>query len=93
MIKIKEKVPIIDESKCSNCDTCFSVCPRNAIIKNVDYTCSKCIKYCITMEVPCNPEHKIFCYENCDTCGLCVTSCPENAISWFEIPVKHEKSF
>ena len=79
-------VPFIDVAKCINCEECITVCPTNAICKQYSYSCSKCIKYCLSLEVPCNPDHYIFCYEQCDTCGLCVTACSVDAINWFEIP-------
>jgi Pyruvate/2-oxoacid:ferredoxin oxidoreductase delta subunit len=82
---IKSKIPIINVEKCTNCDKCIEICPTDAICKSNNYTCSKCIKYCLTMDVPCNPDHKVFCYEKCDSCGICVTSCPVNAITWFTI--------
>ena len=85
-----EKVPIIDVAKCIKCDKCIEVCPTDAICKSGDYSCSKCIKYCLSIEVPCNPDHNVFCYEKCDSCGLCVSACSENAINWFKIPVTHE---
>jgi Pyruvate/2-oxoacid:ferredoxin oxidoreductase delta subunit len=88
MLKIKkpEKVPIINESKCINCDKCITACPKNAICKKANYNCSKCIKYCLSIKVPCNPEHYIFCYEQCDACGLCIPACPVDAIIWYKVP-------
>ena len=81
-----ELVPIIKTELCLNCDKCVAACPTNAIYKKVDVSCAKCIKYCIAMKVPCNPEHYIFCYEQCDACGKCVSVCPVDAVYWFKIP-------
>lgn len=77
-----ERLPVIDASKCIDCEKCVAVCPENAIYKIVDVACAKCIKYCISMEVPCNPAHYIFCYDLCDACGKCVISCPSEVIHW-----------
>lgn len=81
-----EKVPVIDILKCINCDKCITACPKNIIYKKMEYSCSKCLKYCLSIQVPCNPKHYIFCYEQCDGCGLCVSVCPVDAINWFKIP-------
>ena len=80
-----ESVPIIKSGLCINCDKCVAACPTEAILKSNDSACAKCIKYCISMEVPCNPEHYIFCYEKCDACSACVSACPVEAIDWFKI--------
>ena len=80
-----KKIPVIDYTKCIKCDTCMNVCHTKTIRKEADYTCVRCVQYCRTMQVPCNPNHYVFCYEDCDSCGECVTSCPENAMYWMDI--------
>lgn len=79
-------VPVIDSSKCKRCDLCITVCPTTAIQKVTTNACAKCIGYCLTMQVPCNPVHYVIVYDQCDSCGLCVSSCPHNAIYWFTSP-------
>ncbi len=74
------KLPVIDFAKCTNCKECIEICPQNAIIESENFSCSKCIKYCVSMDVPCNPEKIIFSYEHCDVCGKCISACPSNAI-------------
>ena len=81
--KAKVKLPVIDFTKCRKCKKCINVCPTKAISVSFNNCCAKCIKYCLTMEVPCHPQDIIFKYERCDACGLCLEVCPENAISWF----------
>jgi formate hydrogenlyase subunit 6/NADH:ubiquinone oxidoreductase subunit I len=78
----KKQIPVIDYSKCIYCDMCFDICPLNAILKVANPSCDKCIKYCFSMEVPCNREHYVFCYEQCDSCGLCISACNKEAINW-----------
>ena len=80
-----DKVPVIDITKCTNCDKCVKVCSSKVICKKTNYECSKCIKYCLSIKAPCNPDHYIFCYEKCSACGFCVSICPVNAINWFKI--------
>jgi ferredoxin len=77
-----QKLPAVDAKKCNKCNTCIGACPEKAIGESSNNCCAKCIKYCMTMEVPCNPEYIVFDYEKCDSCGLCVASCPHEAIFW-----------
>jgi Pyruvate/2-oxoacid:ferredoxin oxidoreductase delta subunit len=86
--KIKSEVsqlPVIDNSKCTKCDDCYIICPLGAIVKSSNTACAKCIKYCISMKVPCDPLNYVFCYEKCDSCGLCVSACKSEAIYWHKI--------
>ncbi len=83
-VEKKLRVPVIDFTKCKRCKKCIDVCPNNAISMSFNNCCAKCIKYCLTMEVPCHPKEIIFKYEKCDSCGLCVKTCPEDAIYWHE---------
>ena len=76
------RLPAIDALKCNRCATCIEACPREAILSPLNTSCAKCVKYCITMQVPCAPEHIIFNYDRCDSCGLCVSACPKEAIYW-----------
>lgn len=76
------KVPAVDIKKCRKCNKCIEACPVKAILESSNNYCAKCIKYCMTMEVPCNPEYIVFNYELCDSCGLCISSCPHGAIYW-----------
>jgi Pyruvate/2-oxoacid:ferredoxin oxidoreductase delta subunit len=84
-INFKMHLPVIEVSKCTNCDMCYIVCPKNAIRKVTSNACAKCIKYCISMEVPCNPESYVYDYKNCDSCGLCLMECPSKAIYWHKV--------
>jgi Pyruvate/2-oxoacid:ferredoxin oxidoreductase delta subunit len=78
----KTHLPVIDYSKCTKCDECYINCPLRAIVKETSSACAKCVKYCISMKVPCNPENYVFCYEKCNMCGLCVSDCIYEAIYW-----------
>lgn len=78
-------LPIIDISKCTKCDKCLNICPHDVIIKASNTACAKCIKYCISIKVPCNPNNYVFCYDKCDSCGLCVSACKSEAIYWYKV--------
>ena len=82
-IKIREKLPAVDYKKCRRCNKCIEACPVKAILESSNNCCAKCIKYCMTMEVPCNPEYIVFDYQLCDRCGQCISSCPHDAIYWY----------
>ena len=84
-VEKKLRIPVIDFTKCKRCKKCIEVCPNDALSISFNNCCAKCIKYCLTMEVPCHPKEIIFKYEKCDSCGLCLEICPENAIYWHEI--------
>jgi len=79
----QKNIPVIDSSKCIRCDKCLIACPTGAIKNATNNACARCIKYCISMQVPCNPSHYVFSYEKCDACGLCFTACTEHALYWF----------
>ena len=76
------RIPVIDYSLCTQCKTCIEVCPTDVISDPVSFTCGKCVKYCITMEVPCLPEQFVFNYEACNSCGICIENCPAKALFW-----------
>ena len=83
MNKAAEKLPVIDFTKCRKCKKCIDACPNRAIIMTTNYCCAKCVKYCLTMKVPCHPKEIIFLNERCNKCGNCIDACSEKAISWF----------
>ncbi|MDD3877170.1 MAG: 4Fe-4S binding protein [Bacteroidales bacterium] len=76
------EIPSFIIEKCTFCKKCLEICPTRAISTIGEASCARCIKYCINMVVPCNPDHYIFSYEQCDSCGLCVFECPFGAIEW-----------
>jgi formate hydrogenlyase subunit 6/NADH:ubiquinone oxidoreductase subunit I len=85
---IPSEVPVINYTLCTHCNQCVEVCLKNVIQSSETFTCSKCVKYCITMEVPCSPEHYVFNYRDCDACGLCFENCPAEALYWHKINEK-----
>lgn len=87
-MKIPDKIPVVDESKCTFCGKCIAICPTVVISAKPNYSCSRCMKYCLTMNVPCNPDHYFFAYENCDGCGKCVEVCPTGAMHWHIVAEK-----
>lgn len=85
---MKEKIPVIDFTQCTACCKCVDICPEKAIHRAQNDSCARCIKYCISLTIPCKPDTLHFDYENCTACGDCLTGCPEKAIQWFEIPIE-----
>jgi ferredoxin len=71
---------IIDQHLCVKCGKCAEVCPDGAVLRKKNDFCSRCIRYCMTLEVPCNPLSFFIDNEKCTNCGLCVDACPERAI-------------
>jgi Pyruvate/2-oxoacid:ferredoxin oxidoreductase delta subunit len=71
---------VLDATKCSSCGMCVSFCPHHAIEEPMNFCCAKCVKYCMTYEVPCESARIAICVERCDGCGLCIPCCPSDAI-------------
>jgi len=71
---------------CTGCRACIASCPRGALQEPQDYCCAKCVKYCLTLDVPCTPLAVFLREDLCDGCGKCVPACPEGAIRWEERP-------
>jgi NAD-dependent dihydropyrimidine dehydrogenase PreA subunit len=76
--------PIIHEDTCTGCRKCLEACPTQAIQEPLNYCCSRCVKYCSVMDVPCRPESVVLCYHLCDGCGRCLEACPHGALHWSE---------
>ena len=76
------RIPDIDTSKCTRCNSCIQVCSRGSISAVLNTACAKCIKYCIAFTVPCRPEYLAFDYKLCNSCGLCISACPNDALYW-----------
>ena len=82
---MKKQIPVIDSEKCIQCEKCIVICSNGAILNLFSFACSKCIKYCFSMEVTCTPNRFVFCYEQCDSCGFCIDECEQRAIYWYHI--------
>ncbi len=83
-MKRNKKFPVLILSRCIQCYECIVICPADAITIPTDAACSKCIKYCITLDVPCHPEKLVFDYDRCDECGRCISTCPCQALKWHQ---------
>lgn len=78
----KTKYPIIDNDRCILCKKCIKVCPEGAISTTWKSSCSKCVKYCSVMDVPCKPHVIVIDYQKCNSCGRCIAICPNDAIEY-----------
>lgn len=65
---------------CNGCHACIAVCPHGAIDECMRTGCSKCLQYCLSMNVPCTPKPVRVREELCDGCGRCLAVCPVGAI-------------
>ena len=83
-IKKNSGFPVIDFNLCTSCNRCVESCPRNAIEVHMNTSCPKCSKYCIIMDVTCNPKQLVFIRDRCDSCGICISVCPVHAITMTE---------
>lgn len=63
---------IVDEKRCTHCQTCVDVCPANAI----RYKQTTDQSFALLQ----------FDYTKCMYCSLCVESCPEDALMQSNIP-------
>jgi Pyruvate/2-oxoacid:ferredoxin oxidoreductase delta subunit len=79
-IAIAAQRAVLDAAKCTSCGLCVSSCPHHAVEEPMNFCCAKCVKYCSTLEVPCEPARIAICAERCDGCGLCIPCCPNEAI-------------
>jgi NAD-dependent dihydropyrimidine dehydrogenase PreA subunit len=70
----------IDPEKCTACMACIEVCHAGAIDEPLKYGCSRCVKYCLEIEVPCTPAALCIREDLCDGCGRCVVACKAGAI-------------
>ena len=82
------RIPVVNAAHCKKFGKCVEICPRQAIAEPTNSTCSRCIKYCISLEVPCSPEHVVIMYDLCDSCGRCIEECPHDAIVWITPKVR-----
>lgn len=73
-------IPKVYHEKCTSCSDCINACEKHAISFTTNFYCSRCIRYCMTLDVPCKKEHIIIDPELCNSCGECVTFCKNNAL-------------
>ncbi|MGC4120690.1 MAG: 4Fe-4S binding protein [Myxococcales bacterium] len=76
------RLPIVDLARCNGCGDCAAACPTGAVQAPQGGACSRCVKYCVSFEVPCSREVRPFRYALCDACGKCVKACASRAIVW-----------
>ena len=73
-------IPQIISENCISCGNCISVCSNKAIELTPNFYCARCIRYCMTMDVPCKNDHITIIPELCNSCGDCVEACKNNAL-------------
>lgn len=72
--------PVIDQSRCNSCGICIRNCLAGALLEPSNASCAKCVKYCISIDVPCEPTKVMVLHDRCNGCGTCLTICPQEAI-------------
>lgn len=77
----RQKKLSINHGKCIQCMECVSSCPEQAIRLAPNPACAKCVRYCITIDTPCDPEILVIDHYLCTRCGICIAVCPRDAIS------------
>jgi ferredoxin len=80
MMHKNRNVVEIQHQHCITCSKCVELCPQNALSLNSDQYCSRCIRYCMSMDVPCHLYHIEVDVYKCNDCGICIEHCPERAI-------------
>jgi len=81
-IKIQPLKLRLDHAKCILCFDCVKICPEKAIHLVQNPACAKCVKYCFSIDTPCEPDILVIAQDRCNKCGMCVDVCRQNAISW-----------
>ncbi|HEY3447547.1 MAG TPA: 4Fe-4S binding protein [Myxococcales bacterium] len=76
------RLPAVNPEKCDGCGRCASACPTGAVRVPNAGSCAKCVKYCLSLDVPCSRESQPFAYETCDACGRCIEACLTGALFW-----------
>lgn len=76
-MSIVNGVAVVDETRCTGCMVCSTVCPRNLIVpvepnRNVVIACASLAKGAVTTRG---------CTAGCIGCGLCKKICPKDAIT------------
>ena len=74
-------LPDINQALCNGCGICVARCPTAALLEPLNTSCSRCVKYCSAMDVPCCPTRLVLLGDLCNGCGVCAAVCPRHAIS------------
>ena len=71
-----DRMPVVDETKCTGCGRCTQTCPRNLFAigpesRVIHVKCKNCDKGAVVNKM---------CIHGCFACGKCVRECPFDAI-------------
>ncbi len=75
-IHMVDGIAVVDEEKCTACNKCIEICPKN-LIKLMPYE-SKTVVKCNTKDP--GKLVRTYCTVGCTACGICEKNCPEDAI-------------
>ncbi len=84
-INLGEDKPIIEQSKCKNCDKCVKACPTSALMPESGFDFTKCISYLTQTKEVISDDLASKMGNQIYGCDICQSVCPNNT----KIPEEH----